>query len=83
MSKKIAEEQNVPPVFLDYEQLNIRMQSTTPLDFFELYFTEDVVRLLVIETNRYAAFLKTSFLKTRRLQRQVIQVLGRMLMKLR
>ena len=55
MSKKIAEEQNVPPVFLDYEQLNIRMQSTTPLDFFELYFTEDVVRLLVIETNRYAA----------------------------
>ena len=55
MSKKIAEEQNVPPVFLDYEQLNIRMQSTTPLDFFELYFTEDVVRLLVIETKRYAA----------------------------
>ena len=76
--KEIDEEQNVPPVFLDHEQLNIQMQSTTPLDFFELYFTEDVVRLLVIETNRYAAFLKT-----RRLQRQVIQVLGRMLMKLR
>ena len=54
MSKEIVEEQNVPPVFLD-EQLNIRMQSTTPLAFFELYFTEDVVRLLVIETNCYAA----------------------------
>ena len=55
MSKEIVKEQNVPPVFLDHEQLNIRMESTTPLDFFELYFTEDVVRLLVIETNRYAA----------------------------
>ena len=54
MSKEIVEEQNVPPVFLDHEQLNIQMQSTTPLDFFELYFTEDVVRLLVIKTNRYA-----------------------------
>ena len=31
------------------------MQSTTPLDFFELYFTKDVVRLVVVETNRYAA----------------------------
>ena len=55
VSKEIVEEQNVPPVFLDHEQLNIRMQSATPLDFFELYFTEDVVRLLVIETNRYTA----------------------------
>ena len=34
VSKEIVEEQNVPPVFLDHEQLNIRMQSTTPLDFF-------------------------------------------------
>ena len=54
VSKKIVEEQNVPPVFLYHKQLNIRMQSTTPLEFFELYFTKDV-RLLVIETKRYAA----------------------------
>ena len=81
VSKEIVEEQNVPPVFLDHEQLNIRMQSTTPLDFFELYFTEDVVRLLVIE--KLIVMLQTSWLKTRRLLRQVIQVLGRMLMKLR
>ena len=54
VSKETVEEQNVPPVFLDHAQLNIQMQSTTPLDFFELYFTEDVVRLLVIKTNRYA-----------------------------
>ena len=81
VSKEIVEEQNVPPVFLDHEQLNIRMQSTTPLDFFELYFTEDVVRLLVIE--KLIVMLQTSWLKTRRLLRQVIQVLGRLLMKLR
>ena len=30
----IVQEQNVSPVFLDDEQLNIQMQSTTPLDFF-------------------------------------------------
>ena len=34
VSKEIVEEQNVPPVFLDHEQLNIRMQSTTLTDFF-------------------------------------------------
>ena len=26
----------------------------TPLDFFKLYFTDDVIDLLVVETNRYA-----------------------------
>ena len=34
VSNETVEEQNVPPVFLDHEQLNTQMQSTRPLDFF-------------------------------------------------
>lgn len=41
--------------FLDIEGLNIRMNTTTPLSFFELYVTDELVELMVTETNRYAS----------------------------
>ena len=45
---------DIPP-FTGNSGLQIKMEDTTPLDYFKLMITDDMVASMVTETNRYAA----------------------------
>ena len=43
------------PLFIGRAGLQVEMESTTPLDYFKLMVSEDMVASMVAETNRYAS----------------------------
>ena len=44
-----------PSLFLEVSGLKKRMNSQMPIDFFQLYLTDELFQFLVTETNRYAS----------------------------
>ena len=43
-----------PPLLLEVSGLKTRMNSQMPINLFQLYLTDELFQLLVIETNQYA-----------------------------